>query len=100
MISFFFQRIVIMPSGTYVMLSGVRADQVISVSCPLRRTARNVTVVGKAYRITSRGDTAIVVHPPEERDRLHQRAAVDTGTVPMKIVEKRLPVQSAPASPR
>ena len=63
-----------------------RPDQVISVSYPLRRTTQNVTVGGKPYRITWRGDTVIAIDPPGERDQLYQRAAMDTDVVPMATV--------------
>ncbi len=73
-------------SGPYAAISGLSPGQVISVSYPLRRATENVTVGGQQYRITWRGDTVIGIEPPGERDRLYQRAAMDTDVVPMATV--------------
>jgi hypothetical protein len=68
--------------GPYVTMRDPKADPLFSVSYPLRRISQDVTVAGKKYRITWRGDTVISIDPPGERDQLYQRSAMDTDTVP------------------
>ncbi len=85
-------------SASYVVLSDVGGQQVVSISYPLRRTTENVNVGGKPYRITWRGDTVIAIDPPGERDKLYQRAAMDTDVVPMIAVGQKPPPQSTAAT--